>query len=144
MYQLQHAGYSAQFDINAKQTTKKEESEAKEFNSYRERRSIFQVGGRPPTDPNNGSAIPWAHTVEANPLPIRYTLVEISSLFTPEHFSADPNIETKQALLNNAIDQYCGTILALTYCDSNRPLPAPRIKTVPNSNVTKFGNNVFY
>ena len=77
------AGYSGFVDVDAKASTAAEQKMAEEFNSQRESYSIYQVGGKPPTDPN-GTAMAWAQTVKNDPLPVHYRLVEIADLFTKE------------------------------------------------------------
>lgn len=100
------AGYSGTVDVNVKGSTQMEQEQAKEYNSYRESYSIYQVGGKPPTDPN-GTSMAWAQTVTADPLPLNYHLVEIADLFTKDNFVDDPSIEKKQANLKNATVYYC-------------------------------------
>lgn len=139
------AGYSGYVDVNAKAATEMQKKMASEFNSQRESYSIYQVGGKPPTNPN-GTAMAWAQTVKNDPLPVHYRLLEIADLFTKENFEDDPDIRIKQTNLKKATVQYCKDILRLSFCNSYGPESQARIRIV-TSNDTKMvadADGVYY
>ena len=86
------AGYSGRIDIEASTATDIQIQMTHEFNSHRKIYKIYQVGGKPPSDPS-GMALAWAQTVKNYPLPIRYRLREIAELFTRSNFANDSNID---------------------------------------------------
>ena len=137
------AGYSGVVKVNTNASTNTQRKMAEEFDSYRESYRIYQVGGQPPTDPN-GTATAWAQTVQNNPLPVHYRLVEIADLFTKEHFENETDIEIKQANLKNATIYYCGHILSLPFCNRTRPVTDPHIKIITSKDVQNIPNTDLY
>ena len=131
------AGYSGEIDIGVNTSTQAHFELAYEFDSHREKRRIYQVGGRPPTAPN-GTALVWAQTVKDDPLPISYQLVEIAELFTKSNFEVDSNIEIKRGKLKNATDYYCERDLSLTFCKTNGPNSEGTIRIVPSTDLKQI------
>ena len=131
------AGYSGEVAVNVKASTEMQKNMSEQFNSHRDSRSIFNVGGKPPTD-ENGTAMAWAQTVKDNPLPIHYDLKEIADLFTKEYFENDPDIEMKQANLKNATYYYCKDTLRLSFCNSTGPENQARIKIVTSKDMRQM------
>ena len=100
------AGYSGFVSISASASTEQEKKVAEQFDESRQSYVIYQVGGKPPVD-ENGTTFEWAQTVKEMPLPLRYSLTEISKYFSSIYFPHDNNIDAKRALLLNAKDDYC-------------------------------------
>ena len=68
--------------------------------------STITVGAAPPS---NGDAMTWASTVQANPVPITYSLSAIHSLFTERYTKHLPgvNLNVARERLINASKNYC-------------------------------------
>ena len=103
------AGYSASYSINANVGTDVEKEQADKFENSRKSYEIYQVGGLPPTS-GNGSTTDWIKTVKENPLPLKYNLVEISTLLYPQYFPNDTNINSKREMWRQAAMEYCESI----------------------------------
>ena len=88
------AGYSAMVAagmVNA--MTDAQVQMAQQFTQSSTYQYVFSVGGRPPAD---GQASTWAANSTIDPMPLSYTLQEISSLLTPIYFPQDEDIKLKQ------------------------------------------------
>ena len=76
------------------------------FNDRRKGYDVYLAGYAPSVD-KNGTAFEWARVVNESPLPLSYSLKELSQYLTPRYFPSDTKIATKKMLLENATREYC-------------------------------------
>lgn len=96
--------------------------------------SELYIGGEPPKD---GNIHTWADHVIANPMPIRYKVIQLSQLFTK---IKDPSININDAIaqFHTALDAYCKT----TGCKKptpDKPKPPPASFIISRSKT--YGGN---
>ena len=124
------ASYSGLISIGGGFSLDKEQSEAAANFSKNVSTITFTVGSTPPT---NGDAMTWASSVQQNPVPMMYSLSEISNLFTGQftkHLTPGTNHAVVREKLSNVSQQYCqalhkkGTVHS---CESNFQIEAAGI-----------------
>ena len=102
------AGYSGSVDVSASLATDAQKKDAKIFNDVRRNYKMFQIGGHPPVDEKQ-TAFEWAQSVKDNPLPLSYSLTELSNFVTSLYFPHTMKINEKQKNLRNVMLEYCMT-----------------------------------
>ena len=101
------ASYSGLFSIGGGFSLDKEQSDAASNFSKNVSTTTFTVGSTPPA---NGDAMTWAASVQQNPVPMAYSLSEISNLFTgqfSQHLTPGVDYTAVREKLANVSKQYC-------------------------------------
>jgi len=65
-------------------------------------------------------------TVREEPMPIKYTLMGLDKLLTPDYLPGLSNLEARRTVLTRALESYCATLLAegsVSNCDAPKPDP---------------------
>jgi hypothetical protein len=120
-------GASASFST----MTDKERKDSESFKTHTDWQAVYSVGGKPPAD---GKPASWLKAAITEPMPMKYTLVNISTLFTQQNFGADSDIAVKQANMQRALEEYCQRLVQKGVISScNPPDPDPEPPQPPNS-----------
>lgn len=125
------ASYSAMVKVGIKEMTDSQKEQASTFDSSKTDWNIISVGSTPPV---NGDVVAWAQTCYSNPMPIRYTLNSIESLFDSEFLPNIANVAQLKTNIRSALADYCphlqslGKLVSCQGPDPDRPLPM-----IPNS-----------
>eukprot|EP01095_Lingulamoeba_sp_RSL-Kostka_P016110 TRINITY_DN7732_c0_g3_i2.p1 TRINITY_DN7732_c0_g3~~TRINITY_DN7732_c0_g3_i2.p1 ORF type:complete len:1803 (+),score=627.84 TRINITY_DN7732_c0_g3_i2:208-5616(+) len=109
-----YSGFSAFFNIDYGVTSSFETSASSYLSNENIRRKDWYLGG----DPGQGSSEDgnledlkrWASTVKSNPVPVRVKLKAIAELLNEDNFPDDPDIESKQDHLYEALFNACTRI----------------------------------
>ena len=122
------AGFSAILSLSPNAVTDEERQQAELFNSYRRDYQTFHVGNKPPL--NSKSTYDWYLAVDANPLPLYYSINDLSDVLSTEYFPNDENISAKSANLKKAVTEYCQSleVADITYCVNSGPTPTSKIQ----------------
>lgn len=99
------------------------------------------IGGHPPRD---GNIMEWVDNVITNPMPIRYTLAEISQLFSKiKLLPIALNLKKVEQSYVNAVSAYCKRV-GCKAPEPDRPKPAPAIVNVTKSEATGIDKGSYY
>lgn len=103
------ASYSALgFGVGVDVLTEQQKELAERFQQEVEQQRIYAYGGEPLSNgTDQGDTSLWYKNARDNPLPVQYSLAEISDLFTALHFPEHLDIFTKRSHINRALDSYC-------------------------------------
>ena len=132
------AGYSGAYSINANLTTDMQKKQSKQYDQHRSDYQVYQIGGTPlVSQESEDPSFQWAQTVTDNPLPIHYSLQQLSNILTAINFPNDKNIAVKQENLQEIIKEYCLSKLDIntTLCTANTNA---ELDTIPVTMVSDY------
>lgn len=126
------ASYQGMFSVSAKLVTQHEREQAETFAKNSEHQKTFTIGSKPPSD---GKAETWVNQAIEEPMPIKYRLKPVSSLFdAPSAGVLRNDVLTIKENMKKALKAYCHSLQKQGSVVSCKGLPDdPKAPVIHNS-----------